>query len=222
MAITRQQKEEILKELALKFKNAKSVAFGQYAGMTVEEMQAMRGEMREAGVEFKVAKRTLFKLAAKEAGIELPEEIIEGTVGAAFSNEDIVSGPKLLKKTAKEIEPVKLLGGVMEGKVLSIDDMRELADIPSKEELLAKFVGMLSGPLQNFYGLLTGPTSSLARAFTAYADQLPAEDAPAPVPAEETAKEEVTEAPAEEAAPAVEEAPPAENPPEAKAEGDES
>ncbi len=226
MAITRQKKEEILADLIQKFKDSKSVAFGQYAGMNVDEISEMRKTMREAGVDFKVAKKTLIKLAAKEAGLELPEEILEGTVGAAFSYDDVVSGPKLLKATAKKIEVVKLLGGVMEGRVLSITEMQELADLPSKEELLAKFVGMLQGPLRAFHGAISGPTASFARALDAYAQQLPEEGAAAPAetPAAEPAAEaesndaapaEETE-PAEEAAPAADEA--AETPAEESAE----
>jgi len=199
MAVSRQKKEEILAELVELFKDAKSVTFGQYAGMSVSDISEMRNEMRAQGVKFKVAKRTLFKLAAKENGIELPDEIMEGTVGAAFSFEDVVSGPKLLKDTSKKVEVVKLMGGVMEGKVLTITQMQELADLPSKEELLAKFVGMMQGPLRGFHGVLNSGLGSFARVLQGYADQLPAEDAPAPAPAAEApaAKEE---APAEEAA----------------------
>ncbi len=209
MAITRQKKEELLKELVQLFAEAQSVAFGQYSGMTVAQLQEMRKEMRKVGVEFKVAKKTLIKLAAKENGLELPDEILEGTIGAAFSKEDIVSGPKLLKKTAKKIEVVKLLGGVMEGKVLSITEMGALADLPSREQLLAKFVGMLQGPLRAFHGMLSAPTASMARALDAYAKQLPVEAAatPEPVaaPVVEAAPTPAEETPvAEEAAPAEE------------------
>jgi large subunit ribosomal protein L10 len=220
MAVSRQKKEEILAELVELFKDAKSVSFGQCAGMSVKEISTMRNEMREKGVKFKVAKRTLFKLAAKENGIELPDEIIEGPVGAAFSFEDMVSGPKLIKATGKKVEVVKLMGGIMDGKVLSITQTNELADLPSKEELLAKFVGMIQGPLRGFHGVLNSGLGSFARTLTAYAEQLPAADAPAPAaaeaPVEEPAKEEapteeVAEAPAE-AAPE-EEAAPAEDAP---------
>ncbi|MBT4385176.1 50S ribosomal protein L10 [Candidatus Peregrinibacteria bacterium] len=197
MAITKQKKEEILKELIEKFKDAQSVAFGQYSGMTVTELSDMRNKMREAGVEFKVAKKTLFKLAAKEHGLELPDEILEGTVGAAFSYDDLVSGPRLLKSTSKEVEVVKLLGGVMDGKVLSITQMGELADLPSKETLLTKFALMMRAPLQSFYGAIQAPTSGLARAFSEYAKMQPAEEA---APAAEAPAEEVKEeAPAPEA-----------------------
>lgn len=240
MAITRQKKEEILAELIKKFQDAKSVSFGQYAGMSVTDLSEMRNKMREAGVEFKVAKKTLLRLAAKEAGLELPDEIVEGTVGAAFSYEDAVSGPKMLKNTSKKVTVVKLLGGIMDGKVLSIQEMGELADLPTREELLAKFVGMISAPLQNFYGAISSPMSSLARSLSEYSKQLPdegaaapeapaekAEEAPAEAPAEETApvEEAATEAPAEEEAPAAEADAPAETaevPEEEKAADEES
>lgn len=204
MAITRQKKEEILAELIKKFQEAKSVAFGQYSGMTVSDLADMRGEMRDAGAEFRVAKKTLLRIAAKEAGFELPDDILEGTVGAAFSYEDAISGPKVLKKVSKKLDFVKLMGGVMDGKILSTSEMIELADLPSREELLAKFVGMMRAPLQNFYGAVSSPLSSLARSLQEYSKQLPDEGAAevAPAPAAEAAKEEAPvepETPAEEA-----------------------
>lgn len=206
MAVSRKKKEEILAELVELFKDAKSVSFGQCAGMSVKEISIMRNEMREHGVKFKVAKRTLFKLAAKENGIELPDDIMEGPVGAAFSFEDMVSGPRLIKSTSKKVKVVKLMGGIMDGKVITISQTQELADLPTRDELLAKFVGMMQGPLRGFHGVLNSGLGSFARTLTAYAEQLPAVDAPAPAvaeaPAEEPTKEE---APTEETA--VEEAP---------------
>lgn len=171
MATSRQKKEETLQELKDKFRRAKSVAFGQYKGLNVAQISKLRRSLREIGVDFKVAKRTLFKLAAKDQGLELPDEIIEGTVGAAFSYEDSVSGPRLLKKIGKELQALKLLGGVMEGQVLSVDQMKVIAELPSREELLAKFVGLLRAPLQNFYGLLKSPLSSFLRAVQVYAEK---------------------------------------------------
>ena len=214
MAITRQKKEEILAELIKKFQDSKSVAFGQYAGMSVSDLAEMRGQMREVGVEFKVAKKTLMRLAAKEMGLELPDEIMEGTIGVAFSYDDVVSGPKALKTTSKTHEVVKLMGGIMDGKVLSFEEIQELASLASREELLAQFVGMISAPLQNFYGGLSSPMSSFARTLSEYGKQLPDEGAAEPEPAAEEPKAEAeaepepaaepekAEEPAEEEAPA--------------------
>ncbi|MFA6023762.1 MAG: 50S ribosomal protein L10 [Candidatus Gracilibacteria bacterium] len=174
MPITRPQKEAYLEELRDKFGRAKSVAFGQYSGMTMAQLSKMRTEMRAAGVEFKVAKRTLFKIAAKEQGFELPDELMMGTVGAAFSYEDGIAGPRIIKKMGKEVEALKLMGGIMEGQVLSVAQMKEIADLPSKQELLAKVVGLMRAPLQNFYGAIQSPLSSFARALQGYAEKKPA------------------------------------------------
>src|SRR3989338_398970 len=174
MATTRQQKEATLQELRDKFGRAKSVAFGQYAGMTMEQLSKMRNQMRESNVEFKVAKKTLFKLAAKEQGLELSDDLLPGTIGAAFSYEDGIAGPRIIKKMGKEVEVLKLMGGIMEGQVLSIAQMKEIADLPSKQELLAKLVGLMRAPLQNFYGAIQSPLSSFARALQGYAEKKPA------------------------------------------------
>lgn len=174
MATTRQQKEVTLQELKDKFGRAKSVAFGQYAGMTMEQLSKMRKQMRENNVEFKVAKKTLFKLAAKDQGLELSDDLLPGTIGAAFSYEDGIAGPRIIKKMGKEVEVLKLMGGIMEGQVLSIAQMKEIADLPSKQELLAKLVGLMRAPLQNFYGAIQSPLSSFARGLQAYAEKKPA------------------------------------------------
>lgn len=174
MATTRQQKEVTLQELKDKFGRAKSVAFGQYAGMTMEQLSKMRKQMRESNVEFKVAKKTLFKLAAKDQGLELSDDLLPGTIGAAFSYEDGIAGPRIIKKMGKEVEVLKLMGGIMEGQVLSIAQMKEIADLPSKQELLAKLVGLMRAPLQNFYGAIQSPLSSFARAVQGYAEKKPA------------------------------------------------
>lgn len=171
MAITRQEKEVILKELVEKFQKAQSLAFGQYAGMTVEQLSKMRREMREQNVEFKVAKKTLIKLAAKEMGVEVPDESIEGTVGVAISYTDAVAGPKLIKSTSKKVEVLKLLGGVMDGRMLSQAEMQTLASLPSRDQLLATFMSMLQAPMRSFAGAIQAPGSSLARAFTAYGEK---------------------------------------------------
>ena len=174
MATTRSKKESTLNELREKFEKAQSVAFGQYAGLTVEQVSKLRKELRASGVEFKVAKRTLFKIAAKEQGFELPDEIMEGTVGAAFSYEDSIAGPRLLKKLGKDFEKLQLMGGIMEGKVMTVAQMKEIAGLPSKQELLAKFVGLMRAPLQGFYGAIQSPLGSFARAVEQYAEKKPA------------------------------------------------
>lgn len=181
MAITRSQKEEILQELVDKFKQAKSVVFAEYRGLTVKDVARVRAELRAKGVDYKVAKKTLLRLAAKEAGMEeIPNEVMEGPISAVFSFEDEVSGPKIIHTLGKELEGLTLKGGVMDGKLLTQADAVQLASIPSREELLAKLVGSMKAPISGFHGVLYGTMRQFVGTLQAIADK---GDAPAPAEA---------------------------------------
>lgn len=171
MSKTRQQKGEDLKELIEAVKNAKGIAFSQYAGTSVAQITKLRRQARQANVRINVAKKTLVRIAAKENGYdEIPEDITPGQVLVAFG-QDEVSAAKILKTLGKEIETIKLIGGLFEGKVLGEKAIRELADIPSKEELYAKLMGMFQSPLRNFASTISSPLSSFARAMNSYAEK---------------------------------------------------
>lgn len=195
MAVTKAKKEEILAGLVEAFKNSKSVAVAKTSGMSVGEAQDFRRKLRENDVSYKIAKKTLICLAAQEAGYEVDTSMLDGSVGLAFSPDE-VTGAKLVKQQDKAKEKMELIALFLEGQFLDAAGANELADIPGKEELLAKFVGMLQSPLNSFAGILGSPLSSFARGLSAYAEQKPAEEAPAP----EAAKEEVVEPAKEEAA----------------------
>lgn len=157
MPLSREQKAELLNDLVDKFSKAKSVSFSDYRGLSVNEMQELRGKLREKGMEYKVAKKTLFRLACKEAGIkEIPDEALEGPIGAAFSYEDEVAPFRVISVCSKEWESLQLLGGIMEGNGIGVNSAKELASLPSKEELLAKLVGSMKAPISGFHGVLHG------------------------------------------------------------------
>lgn len=154
MAVSKAKKQEILAELKVKFSEATSVVFVKNNGLTVEEILGIRGELRKTGDAFKISKKTLIRLALKE--LELPEvedDILSGPIGVAFGTDEI-SVAKTLEKIAKSNERLELMGGILEGKVLSRDDVVALAKMPSKEELLAKLVGSLKSPISGFHGVL--------------------------------------------------------------------
>lgn len=214
MAITRGKKEEILANLIEQLKNSKSVIFADFRGVGVKEMDKLRSELRENGAKYMVAKRTLLKLAAKEAGIgEIPDEFVEGPVGAAFSYEDQVTGAKVLYKLGKEFDKLPLRGGIMDGEIFGADKANQLAQIPSREELLAKLVGSLKSPISGFHGTLYSVMRTFVGTLQAVVDKggAPIPEEKAEVVAEEAANnadEENAEAPQEEAeaeAPATEE-----------------
>lgn len=204
MAITKQKKEEVLAQLIDNFKDSKSVVFSRYSGVNVKEMSNLRNTLRENGVRYTVAKKTLLKLAAKEAGLgELSDELIEGPVATAFSFEDEVAAAKVLHKFSKEIEGLQLAGGLLDGEFFGKEKAVQLAQVPGKEELIGKFMGSLQSPLYGFHGVMNAVLRSFVGTLQAVVDQGGvSEEAEAPqeeAAAEEEAPKEEAEAPVAEA-----------------------
>ncbi len=159
-------------DLQEKFKDAKSVVFTAYTGLSVKDFSKVRSALREKEVECKVAKKTLIKIAAKDNGYEeVPGEIMEGPVAAIFA-QDEVTGAKAIADMSKEFEQLKLLGGLMEGKVLSLEEVTALSKMPSKEELLAKLVGSLQAPSSGLANTLAGVTRNLVYVLEAHRAKL--------------------------------------------------
>ena len=157
MPLNREQKENILNDLIEKFKKAKSIIFSDFRGLPVKDIQDLRRKLKEKNIDYTVAKKTLIKLAAEEIGIkEIPRELVEGPCAAAFSYEDEVAPAKIIKDFSKSNANLKLLGGIMEGKLIDIAQTMELASLPSYEELLAKFMGSAKAPISGFHGVLYG------------------------------------------------------------------
>ncbi len=176
MAITKEKKKEILQDLVEKFSKSKTVVFSDYRGLDVSSISDLRGKLRETGSECKVAKKTLIKLAAKEQNLDdLGADIMEGPVAVTFSYEDELSGLKALFKFSKENENLKLLGGIIDGKVVGADEIIQLAKLPSKEELYAKMLGSLNAPISGFVGIMGNLLGGFVRVVNAYKDSLPAE-----------------------------------------------
>lgn len=172
MPLTKPQKKEILDSLMLQMKEAKSVIFADYQGMTVKEVKGLRTKLREKGVKYTIAKRTLFKLAAKELGYgDIPNSALQGPVGAAFSIEDEIVPAKIIFEVAKKNKNLKLRGAILNGKILSVAETMQLATLPGKEELLAKLVYILKSPIQGFHGVLQGTLSGFVRVLDAIAKQ---------------------------------------------------
>ncbi|MBU0476587.1 50S ribosomal protein L10 [Patescibacteria group bacterium] len=173
MAITRKKKEGILADLKDKFKDAKSIVFSDYRGLSVQDMEDLRRTLREKNVSYKVAKKTLVRLAAADAGYkEIPTESMEGPVGVAFSYEDEVAAAKTLGDLGKKFEGLKLLGGLMDGDVLSIEKVQALSEMPSKEELLSRLIGSLQSPASGLANVLSGSVRNLVYVLEAHRQKL--------------------------------------------------
>lgn len=173
-----------------------------YRGLSVEEDTQLRNNLRAAGVKYFVVKNTLLRLAANQTGLEDLDSILHGPTALAVSD-DAVAPAKVLADFAKENDTLEIKSGFMDGKVLSLDEIKTLAKTPSKETLIAKIMGSLNSPISGLARLL----STIAEGGVEIADLIAkkAGEAPAEEPAEE--------APVAEEAPAVEEAPVAEEAP---------
>ncbi len=196
MTITKEQKTQILQDLVDKFGRSNGIIFSDYRGLDVANISDLRNRLREKGAETKVAKKTLIRLAAKESNIgELGDDIMEGPVSVTFSYEDEMAGLKVLFKFSKENENLKLLGGIIDGKVVGADEIIQLAKLPSYEELIAKFMGSINAPVSGFVGVLSNLVGGFVRVLNAYKDTLPAEEPPKEEAKKEPKEEIKTEEP---------------------------
>lgn len=160
MPKSKEQKEEILKNLEDKIKRAKSIVFAGFDALGVVDNDELRDKLREEDSEYYVAKKTLLDRAFKASKIEgLDTRAFEGKVAALFSYEDEIASAKILgefKKKKERKDKVVFLAGVLEGKLLSQSEVEALALIPSKPELYASIVGSLNAPISGFVNVMAG------------------------------------------------------------------
>ena len=155
MALTKPQKQKIIDELKEKIETQKAMVFVDFSGTKVKELSKLRSEMKENNCEFKVAKKTLLKIAFKAKAKELPQEL-EGELGIGFSFKDQFLPFKILNNFSKETGTLKILGGLIGKEFVEKDKAITLAELPSKEELLAEMVWSLKAPISNFINILEG------------------------------------------------------------------
>lgn len=166
-----QSKQQIVKELAQKIKEAKAMVFADYRGLTVEQDTEMRNALRKAGVEYKVVKNSLTKLAAKENGLDELTSYFSGPTSVAMSSTDPVAPAKLMAEYAKKYEALELKVGVVEGKIIDIKGINALAELPSREVLIAKVLGGFNAPISGLVNVLNGNIRGLVVALNAIAEQ---------------------------------------------------
>lgn len=144
------QKKAQVNELAQKLKDAKALVLADYRGLTVEQDTNLRRAFRDANVEYTVIKNSIIRFAAKDSGLGGLEKYLEGPTGIAISIDDPIAPSKIMSKYAKDFNNLEIKGGMVEGNVIDENGVKDLASTPSREELLAKFIGSLQSPL---YGL---------------------------------------------------------------------
>lgn len=143
----KQQKVDLITE---QLKNSVSTIIVDYRGLTVAQVTELRKQLREAGIEYKVYKNTLVRRAAEAAGIEGLEETLTGPNAIAFSNEEVVEPAKILADFAKENEALEIKAGVIEGQVVSAEEVNTIGSLPSKDGLVSMLLSVLQAPVRNF------------------------------------------------------------------------
>ena len=179
-----EQKKAVVADLSEKMGRAVSGVLVKYQGITVEDDTKLRAKLRQAGVEYSVIKNSLIGRAADMAGLGEIKGLLEGMNALAISYDDPVAPAKILKEYEEKVESFELRGGFLDGAVVDLATVKELADIPPKEMLIARMLGSLQGPLSGLAVALqaiidkSGEKVPAAEEAPA-ADAAPAEEAPA-------------------------------------------
>ena len=156
MPKTRSEKEQSVTQLAELMQKMKAAVFADFTGLKVKHVTALRRQCRQAGLDYTVAKKTLLKIALAKAGIQgIDPKNIGGSFATVFSSDEITAA-KILASFAKTNESLKIVGGILEQKLIDAHAVINLSKLPSREELLAKLVGSIKSPMSGLVQVLSG------------------------------------------------------------------
>ena len=167
-----------VQEITEQFNESNAVVLTEYRGLSVTQMTELRRALG-ADTTYEVVKNTLTKLAAKEAGLEIADELLTGPTAIAFVRGDAASAAKGIKDFAKSNPLLVVKGGVLDGKVISVDDVNKIADLEPREVLLAKLAGAMKGNMTKAAATFIALPVQLARLAEALKEKKPADAAPA-------------------------------------------
>ncbi|MET1250412.1 50S ribosomal protein L10 [Sporolactobacillus sp. STCC-11] len=142
-------KKKIVDEITGKLKDSVATIVVNYRGLSVAEVTELRQQLREAGVDYKVYKNTFARRATAIAGLSELDDALKGPTAVSFSKDDVVAPAKVLYNFAKEHEALEIKAGVIEGKLTSVDEIKALAELPSREGLLSMLANVLQAPIRN-------------------------------------------------------------------------
>jgi large subunit ribosomal protein L10 len=176
--MARPDKVAAVAEIADEFRGASASVVTEYRGLTVAQLTALRRALGP-DVSYRIAKNTLVKLAAEDAGVDGLDTLLTGPTAIAFVTGEPVDAAKALRDFAKDNKALVIKGGFMDGNALSVDEVNRIADLESREVLLAKLAGAMKGNLSKAAGLFAAPASQVARLAQALADKRAADASPA-------------------------------------------
>lgn len=168
---TLQAKSQNVEEIKEKISKAQSVVLVDYRGLTVEQLTELRSNYRKAGVEYKVYKNTMMRFAFKDAGLEDFNEFLKGPSAIAFGYDDPVQAAKITAEFAKTNAKLEIKAGIVDGKVIDLEGVKNLANLPPREVLIAQVLGGFNAPIQGFANVLQGTIRSLAIVLNAISEK---------------------------------------------------
>ena len=176
--MARPDKVAVVSEIADEFRGASASVITEYRGLTVAQLTALRRALGP-DVTYRVAKNTLVRRAAQDAGVDGLDTLLTGPTAIAFVTGEPVDAAKALREFAKTNQGLVIKGGFMDGNALSVDEVNRIADLESREVLLARLAGAMKGNLSKAAGLFAAPASQVARLAQALADKRAADAGPA-------------------------------------------
>jgi len=159
--MNKEQKKNYITEMTANFENSEAVLVTHYQGLTVKQLDQLRKQMREQGIQFKITKNKITKLALEKTKCKDLADLFSGPTAVALSK-DAISSAKILTKFSKENNNLKILGGIMGKDVLDVAGVAKVATLPTLDEARAKIVGILSSPAQKITSILLAPASKIA------------------------------------------------------------
>lgn len=167
------EKEQLVAELSDKLARTKGAVLTTYSGLSVAQDTKLRRKLREAGVEYRVVKNTLTRIAAAKANITGLDQHLEGTTAIAISYTDPVAPAKILSEFVKELKGknLEIKAGIVEGKVIDVNGVKSLASLPSREVLIAQVLAGMQAPIAGLVNVLQGTTRNLVYALEAIRKQ---------------------------------------------------
>src|SRR5256885_6170802 len=184
MTMQKEDKAKVVAELTEKLRTADTLIVADYRGLTMPQIDTLRGRLLEHGAKFSVVKNTLTRRAAEAAGIDALLALLEGPSAIAFieADGDMVAVAKALADSARDTRVLEIRGGVMEGREISASDVEELAKLPPLDVLRGQVLGAVIAPLTSLVALVNAPLQNLYGLIDARIEQLPAEGEAAPEP----------------------------------------
>lgn len=161
MAITKERKQELVAQYTDLLRRSQVLIVTEYRNLKTSDLNQLRERMRQVGGEYHITKNTLFQIALKQAGYPVPADLLAGPTAVGFSFGDPTAAAKALLGLKRDLEPLVIKGGLMPGSVLTAEQVQALAELPSREVVLAQVLGSLQGPLAMLVGLLNAPLREL-------------------------------------------------------------